>query len=105
VRYVLYVLYIAYTAYSLYTAYNVMWLAYHSLLHGSTGSILDRAYINQLASCDSSPSSRNIVLKASVTSPMEAPAVGFRNTTPPPIEAELRQCCGYYIYIKGIFKV
>ena len=44
-----------------------MWLAYHSSLHGSTGSILDRAYINQLASSDSSLSSRNIVLKASVT--------------------------------------
>jgi len=35
-----------YTAYTLYTAYNIMWLAYHSLLYGSTGSILDRAYIN-----------------------------------------------------------
>jgi len=43
-----------------------MWLAYHSSSHGSTGSILDRAYINQLASADSSPSSRNIVLKLSV---------------------------------------
>ena len=34
-------------------------------------------------------------------SPIEAPAVGFRNTTPPSIEAELRQRCGYYIHIKG----
>jgi len=56
-----------YTAYTMYTAYNIMWLAYYSLLHGSTGSILDRACINQLASSDSSPSSRNIVLKLSVT--------------------------------------
>ena len=53
--------------YTSYTAYNIMWLAYHSSSYGSTGSILDCAYINQLASCDSSPSSRNIVLKASVT--------------------------------------
>jgi len=44
-----------------------MWLAYYSSSHGSTGSILDRAYINQLASSDSSLSSRNIVLKLSVT--------------------------------------
>jgi len=44
-----------------------MWLAYYSSSYGSTGSILNRAYINQLASYDSSPSSRNIVLKASVT--------------------------------------
>ena len=44
-----------------------MWLAYHSSLHGSTRSILDYTYINQLASYDSSPSSYNIVLKASVT--------------------------------------
>jgi len=43
-------------------------LSYHSSLHGSIGSILDRAFINQLATSDSSPSSRNIVLKASVTS-------------------------------------
>jgi len=57
-----------YTAYTLYTAYNIMWLAYYSSSHGSTGSILDRTCINQLASCDSSLSSRNIVLKASVTS-------------------------------------
>ena len=66
-RYVLYVLYVAYTAYTSYTAYNIMWLAYYTSLYSSTGSILDRACINQLASCDSSPSSRNIVLKASVT--------------------------------------
>jgi hypothetical protein len=38
-------------------------------------------------------------------SPMEAPTVGFCNTTPPPIEAELRQRCGYYIYIEGTLKV
>ena len=44
-----------------------MWLAYYSLLYGSTGSILDRAYINQLASADSSLSSCNIILKLSVT--------------------------------------
>jgi len=56
-----------YTTYTLYTAYNIIWLAYHFLLHGSTGSILDRACINQLASAVSSPSSCNIVLKASVT--------------------------------------
>ena len=42
-------------------------LSYYSLLYSSTGSILDRAYINQLASADSSPSSHNIVLKLSVT--------------------------------------
>ena len=42
-------------------------LGYYSLLYSSTGSILDRAYINQLASADSFPSSYNIVLKASVT--------------------------------------
>ena len=45
---------------------HITWLGYHSSLYGSTGSILDRACINQLASSDSSPSSRNIVLKASV---------------------------------------
>ena len=43
-----------------------MWLAYYSLLYGSTSSILDYAYINQLASSNSSPSSYNIVLKLSV---------------------------------------
>ena len=59
-------LYIAYTTYTPYTAYNIMWLAYHSSLHSSTGFILDYTYINQLASADSSPSSRNIVLKASI---------------------------------------
>ena len=42
-------------------------LSYHSSLYSSTGSILDRAYINQLASSNSSPSSYNIVLKLSVT--------------------------------------
>ena len=62
----LYVLYVAYTAYTLYTAYNIIWLAYYSSSYSSTGSILDRAYINQLASYNSSLSSRNIILKASV---------------------------------------
>jgi len=42
-------------------------LGYPSSLYSSTGSILDRAYINQLASSNSSLSSRNIVLKAFVT--------------------------------------
>ena len=42
-------------------------LSYYSSLHSSTRSILDYAYINQLASANSSPSSRNIILKASVT--------------------------------------
>jgi hypothetical protein len=37
--------------------------------------------------------------------PMEAPAVRFCDTTPPPIEAELWRRCGYYIYIKGTLKV
>jgi len=36
---------------------------------------------------------------------MEAPAVGFHNTTSPPIEAELRRRCGYYIHIEGALKV
>jgi len=36
---------------------------------------------------------------------MEAPTVGFRDTTPPPIEAELWRRCGYYIHIKGALKV
>jgi len=43
-------------------------LGYHSSSHGSIGSILDHAPINQLAASNSSPSSRNIVLKLSVTS-------------------------------------
>jgi hypothetical protein len=42
-------------------------LGYHSSSHSSIGSNLDHAPINQLASSNSSPSSRNIVLKASVT--------------------------------------
>ena len=33
-------------------------------------------------------------------SPIEAPVVGFCNTTPPFIGAELWQRCGYYIYIQ-----
>jgi len=65
--YIMYVLYVRslYTLRSLRsTLYN---LSYHSSSHGSTGSILDRAYINQLASVNSSPSSCNIILKLSVT--------------------------------------
>jgi len=42
-------------------------LGYYSSSHGSIRSILDRAYINQLASSNSSPSSCNIILKASIT--------------------------------------
>jgi len=42
-------------------------LSYYSSLYSLTRSILDRAYINQLASSNSSLSSYNIVLKASVT--------------------------------------
>ena len=64
--YVIYVLYV----YSLRTPRSLYStscdLSYHSSSYSLTGSILDRAYINQLASSDSSLSSRNIVLKASV---------------------------------------
>ena len=64
--YVLYIRYVS-SSYSSYlirsTLYN---LSYYSSLYGSTGSILNYALINQLASSNSSPSSRNIVLKASV---------------------------------------
>jgi hypothetical protein len=42
-------------------------LGYHSSSHSSIGSILDHAYISQLAFSNSSPSSCSIVLKASVT--------------------------------------
>ena len=38
-------------------------------------------------------------------SSMEAPVVRFCDTTPLFIGAELRRRCGYYIYIKGTFKV
>jgi hypothetical protein len=38
-------------------------------------------------------------------SPIKAPAVRFRDTTPPPIEVELWRRCGYYIHIKGKLKV
>jgi len=64
--YVLYVLYVRTTRIPriLYTI--LCNLAYYSLLYGSIGSILDRASINQLATSNSSPSSYNIVLKASV---------------------------------------
>jgi len=41
-------------------------LSYYSLLYSSIGSILDYTYINQLASSNSSLSSHNIILKASV---------------------------------------
>ena len=41
----------------------------------------------------------------STGSPMEAPAVGFRDTTPPPIEAELWQCCSYYVHVEGTVRV
>ena len=65
--YVLYVLYVR-SLRTLYilriTLYN---LSYYSLLYSLISSILDRALINQLAASNSSPSSRNIVLKASVT--------------------------------------
>jgi len=36
---------------------------------------------------------------------LSAPAVGFRDTTPPLMEAELWRRCGYYVYIEGTFKV
>jgi len=36
---------------------------------------------------------------------MEASTVGFRNNTPPPIEAELQRRCGYYVHIEGALKV
>ena len=65
--YVIYILYIysLRTPRSLYsTLYN---LSYYSLLYSSTSSILDYAYINQLASINSSPSSYNIMLKLSIT--------------------------------------
>ena len=41
--------------------------------------MLDRAYINQLASSDFSPSSRNIVLKASVTIERDTYSSDFAN--------------------------
>jgi len=59
-----------------------MWLTYYSLLHSSTRSILDRACINQLASYNSSPSSYNIVLKASVTFSIRAIIVYFLTLAP-----------------------
>jgi hypothetical protein len=42
-------------------------LGYYSSSYSLIGSILDRALINQLASSNSSLSSYNIILKASVT--------------------------------------
>ena len=42
-------------------------LSYYSSLYSLIRSILDHTLISQLASSDSSPSSCNIVLKASVT--------------------------------------
>ena len=65
--YVLYVLYVRFPRILRTLRTTSCDLGYHSSSHGSIGSILDRACINQLASSDSSPSSRNIVLKASVT--------------------------------------
>ena len=66
-RYVLYIRYVS-SSRSLYLIRSIPRdLGYHSSSHSSTGSILDRTYINQLASSDSSLSSRNIVLKLSVT--------------------------------------
>jgi len=38
-------------------------------------------------------------------SPIKAPMVGFHNTTPPFIEAELWRRYSYYIYIEGTLKV
>ena len=38
-------------------------------------------------------------------SPIEAPIVGFRDTTPPLIKAELWRHYSCYIYIKGALKV
>jgi len=67
VRYVLYVRYISSSRSLRPTRSIPRDLGYYSSLYGSTGSILDHAYINQLASANSSPSSRNIVLKLSVT--------------------------------------
>jgi len=66
--YVLYVLYIR-SLRTLRTLRTTLCdLGYYFSLHGSIGSILDRALINQLAASDSSPSSRNIILKLSVIS-------------------------------------
>ena len=65
----MYVLYVRYVRSFriLRSSYSILCdLGYYSSLHSSIGSILDRAYINQLASSDSSPSSHNIILKASV---------------------------------------
>jgi len=66
----MYVLYIRYvrSSYTLRSLRSISYnLSYYSSLYSLTGSILDRAYINQLASSNSSPSSYNIVLKASIT--------------------------------------
>jgi len=65
----MYVLYIRYvrSSYILRSLYSILCnLSYYSSLYSLIGSILDRALINQLASFNSSLSSRNIVLKASV---------------------------------------
>jgi len=65
----MYVLYIRYVRSSriLYSLRSTLYnLGYHFSSHSSIGSILDRALINQLASSNSSLSSRNIILKASV---------------------------------------
>ena len=71
--YVLYIRYIS-SSYSSYLIYSTLYnLSYHSSSHSSTGSTLDCALINQLASSNSSPSSYNIVLKASVTQRLQTP--------------------------------
>ena len=66
--YVLYVLYVRSLRILRILHTTLCNLSYHSSSHSSIGSILDRASINQLATSDSSPSSRNIVLKLSVIS-------------------------------------
>ena len=65
--YVLYVIYVGvHLVYYIYCVQRYI-TAYHSSLYSSIGSILGRASINQLAASISSPSSYNIILKASVT--------------------------------------
>jgi len=64
--YVLYIRYVSSSRASRLIRSTLYDLGYHPSSYSSIGSILDRAYINQLASSVSSPSSCNIVLKASV---------------------------------------
>ena len=66
-KYVLYIRYVSSSYFSCLIRSTSCDLGYYSSSHSSIGSILDRASINQLAASNSSPSSRNIVLKASVT--------------------------------------